>query len=797
MLHVRAVASASVSIKNAAKLGDILVVAHFSKILSDSGTLNLNHDQVSDHLVLEILRRPSLHVSKKFDFFNWCSSKPKYKHSSTAYSLMLRTLCRASYVDQVPQLLNSMKEDGVVINSVDIKLLLDAFIRNARFDLALQLTDRMEELGTGLELHQNVYSTVLVALIRKKQLSLALSILFKLLETSDSSDSIGVDAYACNQLFVALRKASRKEDFKKMFDKLRETKSFSWSTKVYNVCIHAFGCWGELNTSLILFKEMKEKCSSHGACDPDLCTYNSLIQSLCLDGKLKDAISVYEELKVSGHEPDGCTYRIIIQGCCKSYRSDDAIRIFGEMQYNGLQPTTVIYNSLLDCLFKVKQVSEACQLYEKMIQEGIRASCWTHNIMIDGLFKNGKPVAAYMIFCDLKKKGQFVDGVTYSIVVSQLCKEADVDEALNMLEEMEARGFDVDLVTLSSVIIGLQKQGKWDWADTLLRRVRERYVVPHALQWTANMEASLRSQQSRKKDGMPIFPSDGSLIEILSFINSSSSSPSADSTSEASTDKYTKITSDENDPWSSSPYMDRLANQAEPRNVPVKNFILGRGRRVQAKGAITFDMDMSNTYLSIFLSKGKLSLACKLFEIFTVAGFDPTTYTYNSMMTAFVKKGYFDVAFGVLRQMGEKICPTDIATYNVVIQGLGKMQRADLASLVLDKLVEEGGYIDIVMYNTLINILGKDGRIEDANRMFEQMKASGVNPDIVTYNTLIEVHSKAGLLKDAYKYLKMMLDAGCSPNHITDTTLDFLGKEIDKVRYQKASIMPNKRDDSL
>lgn len=89
------------------------------------------------------------------------------------------------------------------------------------------------------------------------------------------------------------------------------------------------------------------------------------------------------------------------------------------------------------------------------------------------------------------------------------------------------------------------------------------------------------------------------------------------------------------------------------------------------------------------------------------------------------------------------------------------MGRADLASAVLDKLIKDGGYLDIV-----------------------------------TFNTLIEVHSKAGRLKDAYKFLKIMLDAGCLPNHVTDTTLDFLGKEIEKLRYQKASIMGNKDDPS-
>lgn len=72
---------------------------------------------------------------------------------------------------------------------------------------------------------------------------------------------------------------------------------------------------------------------------------------------------------------------------------------------------------------------------------------------------------------------------------------------------------------------------------------------------------------------------------------------------------------------------------------------------------------MVNTFLSLFLAKGKLSIACKLFEIFSDIGENPMSYTYNSMMSSFVKKGYFNETWGVLNEMGEKVCPTDIATY--------------------------------------------------------------------------------------------------------------------------------------
>ncbi|KAK9944805.1 hypothetical protein M0R45_010355 [Rubus argutus] len=164
-----------------------------------------------------------------------------------------------------------------------------------------------------------------------------------------------------------------------------------------------------------------------------------------------------------------------------------------------------------------------------------------------------------------------------------------------------------------------------------------------------------------------------------------------------------KISSTHIDQWSSSLHMDRLANHFKSTDHSSQLFSLSRGQRVQAKGESSFDIDMVNTFLSLFLAKGKLTLACKLFEIFSDTGANPVSYTYNSILSSFVKKGYFNEGWGVLSEMGEKVCPTDIATYNVIIQGLGKMGRADIESSVMDKLMKQGGYLDVVMYNTLIN----------------------------------------------------------------------------------------------
>ncbi|XP_078153004.1 pentatricopeptide repeat-containing protein At4g01570-like [Carex rostrata] len=655
--------------------------------------------------------------------------------------------------------------------------LLNSLIRSSRFHDALSLlSSPLPPFPSPLSA-SSISSLILSSLSTSNpHLPLALS-LFRLLLLS-SPDALP-SLRACNHLLLALSRSNSVQSFLDVFQKLSQ-RNLTFSTFTYNICINAFSRFGAqfLPLSLSLFQKMKT--SDPPVC-PDLCTYNSLLRALCLYGKVENALIVFHDIKASGHEPDVYTYRPLIQGCCKTCRINDALKLFDEMLTRGIRGDTIVYNSLLDGLLKARKLDEACKLFEKMVYEGIPASTYSFNTLIHGLFKNGRLVAGFVLFCELKKKkGTFVDGISYSIVITELCKEGQVEEALELVKEMDERGFIVDLVTVSSLLIGFHKCKRLDLAERLMKNVRYSSVVLSVNRWKESMEAAMRNPPDKGKDYTPLFPFSGSFDDVYNLIRLKIGEDIGGGG--ASLDKE-----EVKDEWSPSPYLDKLAQNADSIDNFESVFKIERGKRVHGLGDKTFDVDMVNTYLSIFLSKGKLSIACKLFELFATLQREEgaNSYTYNSFMSSFVKKGYLREAWAVLHEMGEKLCPRDIATYNVIIQGLGKLGEAEVASSVLEQLSKEGGYLDIVMYNTLINALGKGGQAEQADKLFEQMVTRGVNPDVVTFNTLIEVNAKAGRVKEAYKYLRKMLLSGLSPNHITDNILDFLEKEIAKQNRNK------------
>ncbi|XP_057860829.2 pentatricopeptide repeat-containing protein At4g01570 isoform X1 [Cryptomeria japonica] len=818
----------------------ILEVASICQALRKGGTdINkslsaLSIKQLDHRIVLGVIKARGLDVEKTLNFFKWAGLQKGFKHHAKTYTPMIWRLCREDKLEMVPSLLNDLKKDGCSVDTETSKLLFRSFIKSGMFDEALEILDRMEQHGGFSQINPQLYNYIIVALLKKSQVNKAFVIFNTMLKAN-----INPYTTALNQLLLGLRKVYMMTEFEKVFWDARNMGCIfdKWT---YSICIHAFGVVGKLGLAEEMFEEMKDR-----GCPPDVCIYNCLIAVRCKAGKLNEAMDIIEEMKGQGHDPDAISYGTLIRGLCKVNKISDALKLFSEMVHESCNPDLIVYNALLDGLFKVGKLDDACKLFETMVQQGMVPNCFSYNILIDGLFKKGRAEAAYMLFDDLKKKRQCVDGITYSIVISYLCKMGRIEDSLRLLEEMESRGLASDMVTITSLLIALHRSGRQDWARQLMKRIGDSSVVPNIIRWSADMEAVTKDRQEegldqrfmfvknnnafsgdpeKKKEQSNIWPPVGHVSHMKTSMGDSIVENHALKLVRAPTDigKVSQGIEDVNNFTVSLSSSDMFANDTSTEEDPQKRngcadtskvsvdhtngageqdtadrdfdfeaypgFLALKGRRIQGRGMDSFNIDMFNTYMSVFSEQGKVKTAFRLFRNMIENGSEPETYTYNTLLTVFVKKGYFGEAWGLFLEMGRKSSFADVATYNIIIDSLGKNGEKDMSHAVLQAMLRKGGYLDIVMYNTLINTAGKAGELDEVEKLFRGMTANGLTPDVVTYNTLIEVYSKAGKVKKAYKILRMMIDAGCSPNHVTDTILDFLEQQIEKLRYQKASI---------
>ena len=120
---------------------------------------------------------------------------------------------------------------------------------------------------------------------------------------------------------------------------------------------------------------------------------------------------------------------------------------------------------------------------------------------------------------------------------------------------------------------------------------------------------------------------------------------------------------------------------------------------------------------------GQWEQAQRVFADMEVAGVQPNTYTYTSL----IKAGSGS------RLDGSRTCGA--------LRG-GQWERAQH---MFDGMTAAGVKPDVITFSALISAMGKGGQWERAQHVFDGIAAAGVKPDVITYNALISaMESKVG-----------------------------------------------------
>lgn len=111
--------------------------------------------------------------------------------------------------------------------------------------------------------------------------------------------------------------------------------------------------------------------------------YTTLIKGFARDGKVEDAMRVYQNMiSESAAAPDLITFSILLKANCDAGNLEVAFALLGSMTEFNLRPDEVIFNNLLVGCAKQGNVELAKRLYADMIASGVRPSNATFSILI-------------------------------------------------------------------------------------------------------------------------------------------------------------------------------------------------------------------------------------------------------------------------------------------------------------------------------------------------------------------------------------------------------------------------------
>ncbi|KAL5547003.1 hypothetical protein UlMin_006690 [Ulmus minor] len=205
----------------------------------------------------------------------------------------------------------------------------------------------------------------------------------------------------------------------------------------------------------------------HKGIKPTVVTFNSLLDGYCLRGKINkrigEALRLFQELCSKGLNPGVVTYSTLIGGLCKVGRTqaahivklitfywmdckngklEEAMALFQEMEEKKLHLDLVNYNIFIGGMCKAGNVAaakklfclvgEALNLHQEMNEKSCFLDSCTYNLLIRGLVYNNEISRAVQLADEMVKKGFSVDSSTLTLFFDLVSK---VDPSLKPLAQ--------------------------------------------------------------------------------------------------------------------------------------------------------------------------------------------------------------------------------------------------------------------------------------------------------------------------------------------------------------------------
>ncbi|XVE51043.1 hypothetical protein DITRI_Ditri02bG0006800 [Diplodiscus trichospermus] len=122
--------------------------------------------------------------------------------------------------------------------------------------------------------------------------------------------------------------------------------------------IDFYGKKGCLETSMRVFNQMLVR---------EVCTWNAMISSLACNGREKEALEMFEKMKVDGVCPNEVTFVAVLTACARAKEVELGSEFFQSMlrQY-GIVPTMEHYGCMVDLLGRAGLLTEATEFVRTM-----------------------------------------------------------------------------------------------------------------------------------------------------------------------------------------------------------------------------------------------------------------------------------------------------------------------------------------------------------------------------------------------------------------------------------------------
>ncbi|KAM0922964.1 hypothetical protein ACQ4PT_005831 [Festuca glaucescens] len=415
---------------------------------------------------------------------------------------------------------------------------------------------------------------------------------------------------------------------------------FAHTPLTYCKMVHILGKARQFETMVALVQEMGKAGT--------LCmdAFKISIKSFAAAGEIKNAVGVFEMMKVHGFEDGVESFNCLLVALAQEGLGKEAAQVFGRM-HDRYTPDLCTYTALMLAWCNARNLVEAGRVWNEMLDKGMKPDVVVHNTMIEGLLRGQRRPEAVKMFDLMKAKGPSPNVRTYTMLIRNHCKRGKMDMAMRCFEEMQEGGCQPDVATYTCFLVGYGNAKRMDRVTAMLEEMTQKGCPPDGRAYNA-------------------------LIKLL--------------TNRKMPDDAVRI------------YKKMISKGLEPTihtyNMIMKSYFLG-GRNYSMGCAVWDEMHRKgicpdgNSY-TVFINghirHGRPEEACKFIEEMIQKGMKAPQIDYNKFAADFSKAGKPDILF----ELAQKVKFTGkFDEYNVFHQW-GERMRSRVKQTVPNQTSEQG-----------------------------------------------------------------------------------------------------------
>ena len=170
-------------------------------------------------------------------------------------------------------------------------------------------------------------------------------------------------------------------------------------------------------------------------------TYNILLKGYCEQLKIDKAKELLRDMADdSGIEPDVVSYNILIDGCILVDDSAGALAFFNEMRAKGIAPTKISYTTLMKAFALSGQPKLANKVFDEMLNDArVKVDLVAWNMLVEGYCRLGLLEEAKKIIERMKENGFYPNVATYGSLANAIALARKPGDALLLWNEVKER----------------------------------------------------------------------------------------------------------------------------------------------------------------------------------------------------------------------------------------------------------------------------------------------------------------------------------------------------------------------